>query len=117
VALGEAARPAAHVLARDLRRAGVATLVDYDARSLRAQMKRADRSGARRVLILGDDELARGEVSVREMESGEQVAVARDDVVRRLSEDEPEVVPPHRPNRLAARGETPRRTETGGAPG
>ena len=118
VALGEAARPAAHVLARDLRRVGVATLVDYDARSLRAQMKRADRSGARRVLILGDDELARGEVSVREMESGEQVAVARDDVVRRLSEDEPEFVPPHRPNRLAARGETPRRTETetAGAP-
>ena len=85
VALGEAARPAAHVLARDLRHAGVATLVDYDARSLRAQMKRADRSGARRVLILGDDEIARGEVSVKDMESGEQAAVARADVVRRLS--------------------------------
>ena len=86
VALGEAARPAAHVLARDLRHAGVTTLVDYDARSLRAQMKRADRSGARRVLILGDDEIARGEVSVKDMQSGEQAAVARAEVVRRLSE-------------------------------
>ena len=86
VALGEAARPAAHVLARDLRHAGVVTLVDYDARSLRAQMKRADRSGARRVLILGDDEIARGEVTVKDMESGEQAAVARADVVRRMSE-------------------------------
>ena len=86
VALGEAARPAAHLLARDLRRAGVTTLVDYDARSLRAQMKRADRSGAGRVLILGDDEIARGEVTVRDMGSGEQSAVARADVVRRLSE-------------------------------
>ena len=85
VALGEAARPAAHVLARDLRHAGVATLVDYDARSLRAQMKRADRSGARRVLILGDDEIARGEVTVKDMESGEQTAVARADVVGRVS--------------------------------
>ena len=85
VALGEAARPAAHVLARDLRHAGVTTLVDYDARSLRAQMKRADRSGARRVLILGDDELARGEVTVKDMESGEQAAVARAEVVRRMS--------------------------------
>ena len=86
VALGEAARPAAHLLARDLRDAGVTTLVDYDARSLRAQMKRADRSGARRVLILGDDEIARGEVTVRDMGSGEQSAVARADVVRRLAE-------------------------------
>ena len=86
VALGEAARPPAHLLARDLRHAGVTALVDYDARSLRAQMKRADRSGARRVLILGDDEIARGEVTVKDMLSGEQAAVARDDVVRRLTE-------------------------------
>ncbi len=86
VALGEAARPAAHVLARDLRRAGVTTLVDYDARSLRAQMKRAGRSGARRVLILGEDELARGEVAVKDMESGEQAAVARAEVVPRMAE-------------------------------
>ena len=86
VALGEVARPAAHLLARDLRHAGVTTLVDYDARSLRAQMKRADRSGARRVLILGDDEIARGEVTVRDMGSGEQSAVARAAVVQRLSE-------------------------------
>ena len=85
VALGEAARPAAHVLARDLRHAGVATLVDYDARSLRAQMKRANRSGARRVLILGDDEIARGEVTVKDMASGEQVAVARSEVAQRVS--------------------------------
>jgi histidyl-tRNA synthetase len=85
VALGDAARQPAHVLARDLRHAGVATLVDYDARSLRAQMKRADRSGARRVLILGDDEIARGEVTVKDMQSGEQAAVARAEVVQRMS--------------------------------
>ena len=86
VALGESARPAAHVLARDLRHAGVTTLVDYDARSLRAQMKRADRSRARRVLILGDDEIARGEVTVKDMQSGEQAAVPRAEVVQRMSE-------------------------------
>ena len=85
VALGDAARQPAHVLARDLRHAGLVALVDYDARSLRAQMKRADRSGARRVLILGDDELARGEVTVKDMGSGEQATVARSEVVGRLS--------------------------------
>ena len=89
VALGDAARQPAHVLARDLRHAGLIALVDYDARSLRAQMKRADRSGARRVLILGDDELARGEVTVKDMGSGEQVTVARSEVVERLAGGEP----------------------------
>ena len=85
VALGDAARQPAHLLARDLRRAGVTALIDYGGRSLRAQMKRADRTGARHVLILGDDEIARGEVAVRDMGSGEQTTVARDDVVRQVS--------------------------------
>ena len=88
VALGDAARQPAHVLARDLRHAGLVALVDYDARSLRAQMKRADRSGARRVLILGDDELACGEVTVKDMGSGEQATVARSEVVERLSREQ-----------------------------
>ena len=88
VALGDAARRPAHVLARDLRHAGLTALVDYDARSLRAQMKRADRSGARRVLLLGDDELARGEVTVKDMGSGEQATVARSEVVERLSREQ-----------------------------
>ena len=85
VALGDAARQPAHLLARDLRRAGVTTLIDYGDRSMKAQMRRADRTGARRVLILGDDEIARGEVAVRDMGSGEQTVVARDDIVRQVS--------------------------------
>ncbi len=85
VALGAAARQPAHLLARDLRRAGVTALIDYGDRSLRSQMKRADRTGARRVLILGDDEIARGEVAVRDMGSGEQTVVARDEIVRQVS--------------------------------
>jgi len=85
VALGEEARQPAHRLARDLRRGGVVTLVDYDVRSLRAQMKRADKTGSRRVLILGEEELACDEVTIKDMRSGEQVRVARADVVQRLA--------------------------------
>ena len=86
VALGEAARPAAHVLARDLRHAGVATLVDYDARSLRAQnetggpVRRAPGAHPRR----RRDRPRRGHRE--DMQSGEQAAVARAEVVRRMSE-------------------------------
>ena len=85
VALGEVARPAAHLLARDLRHAGMATLVDYDARSLRAQMKRANRCGTRWVLILGDDEMERCEVTVKDMQKREQTAIERANVVQWLS--------------------------------
>ncbi len=84
VALGDAAWAAARVLARDLRRAGLRVLIDYGGRSSKSQMKRANRSGARRMLILGEDELAAGEVTVKEMETGEQRRVARDAVAEEL---------------------------------
>jgi histidyl-tRNA synthetase len=45
-------------------------------------MKRADRAGARLTLIVGGDELARGEVTVRDMRTGTQRAVPRDGAVR-----------------------------------
>ena len=86
VALGEAARQPAHLLARDFRSGGVVTLVDYDARrSLRAQMKRADKTNARYVVMLGDTELARDEVTVKDMDSGVQTTVSREAVVQRIA--------------------------------
>ena len=84
VAIGEEARQPARVLARDLRHAGLCTLVDYDARSPRSQMKRAGKAQAGQVLILGADELAGGRVSLKDMTTGEQEAVPRGDVVGRL---------------------------------
>ena len=58
---GEAARD----LVVELRRAGLGAVRAYDDRSLRAQLKQADRSGARMALIVGTDELAAGEVTLR----------------------------------------------------
>ena len=84
VAIGDDAQASVQVLARDLRHAGLSALVDYEARSPRAQMKRADRAGAAYVLIVGSDELARDEVSVKNMTTGEQEAVPRDRIAARL---------------------------------
>jgi len=84
VAIGDASWPAARILARDLRRAGLTALIDYDAHSSKSQMKRANRSGARRVLILGEDELSRRQVTVKEMETGHQQTVPRDQVTAHL---------------------------------
>ena len=66
---GEAARD----LTVELRRAGLRADRAFDGRSLKSQMKAADRSGARVALIVGPDELAAGTVSLRPLRGdGEQ---------------------------------------------
>lgn len=87
VAVGDEARTPAHVLARDLRHQGLSVLVDYEGRSLRSQMKRADRAQVSHVVIVGGDELAQEEVTVKEMATGEQSTVARAALVERLQHE------------------------------
>ena len=84
VAIGDDARTPAQVLARDLRHAGLSVLIDHGARSAKAQMKKADRADASYVLLLGEDEIARDEVTVKDMATGEQRAVARTAVAEQL---------------------------------
>ena len=88
VALGDGATWAAvRLLARDLRRAGLRVLTDFGGRSSKSQMKRANRSGARHMLIVGDDELAADEVTVKEMATSRQRRAARGAVAAALAGD------------------------------
>lgn len=78
------------VLADELRRGGLRADRSFGGRSMKAQMKVADRSGAALAVIVGDDELAVGEVTVRDLRGdGGQGAVARtallDELQKRLS--------------------------------
>jgi histidyl-tRNA synthetase len=81
VSLGETTRGEALRLLRELRAGGVAAEMEFEARSMKAQLKRADRVEAAIALIVGGDELARGEVTLRDMRKSEQRAVARADVL------------------------------------
>jgi histidyl-tRNA synthetase len=72
---------AARDLVAELRRAGVGADRAYDGRSMRSQMKQADRSGARVALLVGEDELAAGQVTVRPLGGGEQTRVGRAEVI------------------------------------
>ncbi len=81
VAIGDDGRAAAWILLRELRQAGLPAQMEFDARGVRAQMKRADRFAARVTLIIGGDELTRGDVTLRDMVTGDQRAVARDAIV------------------------------------
>jgi histidyl-tRNA synthetase len=83
-ALGERSRMMAFEWTAALGLAGIATEMDFENRSLKSQMKRADRQGAAYVLLVGDDELERGEAILRDMKSSEQETLPLSDAVERI---------------------------------
>jgi histidyl-tRNA synthetase len=70
----------------DMRREGISADADVMGRGLKAQMKQADRLRARLVMILGPDELERGEVTLRDLDSSTQWEVPVLRVVQRVTE-------------------------------
>ncbi|MFV1990467.1 MAG: histidine--tRNA ligase [Acidimicrobiales bacterium] len=83
VAGGRNARDLTH----ELRSAGIAADRSFDHRSMRSQMKAADRSGAGLALIVGDDEADLGQVTLRHLRRNvDQQVIARGDVVAKLLE-------------------------------
>jgi histidyl-tRNA synthetase len=84
VAGGDSARD----LTAELRRAGLSADRSFDGRTMRAQMKAADRSGASLALIIGGTELAEGVVSVRPLREefgAAQESIPRDHVVAHVA--------------------------------
>jgi histidyl-tRNA synthetase len=64
--------------------AGVRADMDYEGRSLKSQFRRADRSGAKVVLLLGEEEWRRGAVGYRDMAKGTQEEIPAEEAMRRL---------------------------------
>ena len=60
---------------------------DYVGRKMKAQLKSADRFNARYVAILGEDELQKGEIIVKTMETGQQVTYRLDEFVNKMKEE------------------------------
>jgi histidyl-tRNA synthetase len=73
-------------LQRALRRAGLGAMLDPEGRSFKSRMKQADKLGARFVAILGDDEMARGVWTVRDMARSAQQDVPEERVLDHLKE-------------------------------
>ena len=84
VPMGDAATLAATGIVADLRRAGISTDMTYKGNMKRRMQKANDRS-ARYAVILGEDELARGEAALKNLVTGEQHAVALADIARAVS--------------------------------
>ncbi len=82
--LGHTAETAGFTLLTNLQRQGVRAEMEYSGKSLKAQLRRADKLRARHVLILGEDELARGIAQLRCMDDSTQEEVALDEVEKHL---------------------------------
>lgn len=74
--LGEEAKKKAFALVGKVRESGLFAETDVVSRGLRAQMKYADKIGARFSIVMGDDEITKGEAVVKNMETGQQTKIS-----------------------------------------
>lgn len=79
--VGDAARRAGFRLLDELRTAGIAADMDYENKSLKAQMRLANKLAAAHVVVIGDNELQRGSARVRDMAQSKETEVALEQVV------------------------------------
>jgi len=86
VTLGEKARKWAVKHLPKLRKSGLSASMDYIGRSIKSQMKDADRENARHTIIVGDHELSEGKFTLRNMKASEEDAYTFDEILRRLTE-------------------------------
>ncbi len=83
-ALGEQSRLQAFEWVCALGAEGISAELDFSGKSLKSQMKRADRLAAGYVLIVGDDELKKGEAILRNMKTKDQVSVPLEGLVEAI---------------------------------
>ena len=84
VALGDAAKLSAFKLMQEVRAAKLSAAMDFAGRSMKAQMKQANKKNARFVAILGEDEVREGIVALKDMKTSEQKKVAWKDLIPAL---------------------------------
>ena len=84
VALGETAQAEGFKLLNSLRQQGLSASMDFAGRSMKAQMKQANKLGAKYSVILGEDEIAEGVVMLRSMEDSSQAKVPMAQVAEKI---------------------------------
>ena len=85
VNVGDAARSAAQELAANIRKLGIGAILANGSRALRGQMRQANALGIPYALVLGDDEIQRGEVMLRSMSDSSQRAIPLDQFLEELA--------------------------------
>ncbi|MFX0201608.1 MAG: His/Gly/Thr/Pro-type tRNA ligase C-terminal domain-containing protein, partial [Candidatus Hodarchaeota archaeon] len=83
-ALGEKAQLKAFELVNQLHLQGIKAEIDYEGRSLKAQMRRANKFNSRYVLIIGEEELKRGRAIMRDMEEKVQEEIGLNEAIEEI---------------------------------
>jgi len=81
ITLGEEAKRQGLKLLSNLRNAGITADTDYEEKSLKGAMRRANDLATRYVLIIGEDEIKKNSVTLKDMVSGEQSEVMQDEFI------------------------------------
>lgn len=85
VCLGEEAKSAGFKIAHELRLKGFRVERDYDAGSMKSQMRKANKTQSRFTLILGENEINSGKYVLKEMESGEQTECSAQELATEIT--------------------------------
>jgi histidyl-tRNA synthetase len=84
VTLGDAARRWGLARLPDLRKKGISATMDYMGRSMKAQMKDANRENAKFALIVGENELNEGKFTFRNMKESEELSLTFEEILKRF---------------------------------
>ena len=83
--MGERAKSFGLKLCREMRQKGIVAEMDTLARNIKGQFKYADRLNARYTLVIGDNELDKGVVSLKDMAASSQREVAIEDIYKEIN--------------------------------
>ncbi|MDP8213107.1 MAG: histidine--tRNA ligase [Candidatus Zapsychrus exili] len=86
IALDESLFQKAFEILKTLRESGISADISYKATSLKNQMRYANKSCARKTIILGQDELEKGLITLKDMETGEQLQCSFEEIVNKIKE-------------------------------
>lgn len=87
VSLGEDARNWALSILPEIRSQGLSASMDYTGKSMKAQMKEANRELSRFALIVGENEISTGTFILRNMTEGTEVAISASEIVSTVLDD------------------------------
>lgn len=83
--MGDQAKAFGLKLLRQLRQEGLRAEMDSMARNIKGQFKYANRLGAKKTVVIGENELAEQKVAIKDMETSTQTQVAMDDIIKELT--------------------------------
>src|SRR6266849_6677904 len=82
--LGQGMNAEAAVIARELRKQAIATELGDDSFRVKKSFEAAERAGAKYILFVGENEVASGQFALKNLSTGDQVSVAREDIATNL---------------------------------